>query len=85
MYITITSIIYFIGLDIDRSDDGLLKQDRYSLRTAAHWLGPALQTIYNAVLTITTDLNSVLDNPLFDHLNQEVINCGNFQVLNCYV
>ena len=65
---------------MDRVDHGLLKQDRYALRTAAQWLGPALEIIEKALFTITTDLNSVLDNPLVDHHNEEVLQCGNFQV-----
>jgi phenylalanine ammonia-lyase len=65
---------------MDHADNGLLKQDRYPLRTAAHWLGPAVETVERALATVTTDLNSVLDNPLVDHRNGHVLHCGNFQV-----
>ena len=56
-----------------------LKQDRYALRTAAQWLGPATETWAESVRRVSVELNSANDNPLIDHRTQEVVHCGNFQ------
>jgi hypothetical protein len=58
-----------------------LKQDRYPLRTAAQWLGPAAETWVESVRRVTVELNSANDNPLIDHRTEEIIHCGNFQGL----
>lgn len=58
-----------------------LKQDRYPLRTAAQWLGPATETWVESVRRVTVELNSANDNPLIDHRTEEIIHCGNFQGL----
>ena len=60
---------------------GVLKQDRYGLRTAAQWLGPTLDTWASAVHRVTVELNSANDNPLIDHRTREIIHGGNFQGL----
>ena len=69
------------SLDMDSPDqDGTLKQDRYGLRTAAQWLGPALEQLQRATDTATIDLNSTNDNPVIDHCNDLILSGGNFQV-----
>lgn len=68
-------------LDMERPDkDRSLKQDRYPLRTAAQWLGPAIDLLQRAVETVEIDLNSSNDNPIIDHHNNTVLHGGNFQV-----
>ncbi|KAG1740886.1 phenylalanine ammonia-lyase [Suillus paluster] len=39
-------------------DAGVLRQDRYSLRTAPQWLGPQFEDLANAAQVITTEVNS---------------------------
>lgn len=56
-----------------------LKQDRYALRTAAQWLGPAVETWVESVRRVTVELNSANDNPLIDDQQDEILHCGNFQ------
>ncbi|KAL8925534.1 MAG: hypothetical protein Q9208_003425 [Pyrenodesmia sp. 3 TL-2023] len=41
-----------------------LRQDRYSIRTAAQWIGPCIEDLLLAHKQITTELNSATDNPL---------------------
>lgn len=54
---------------IDRgqtSKESFLRQDRYSIRTASQWMGPALEDLFLANNQVTTELNSATDNPLVD-------------------
>jgi phenylalanine ammonia-lyase len=52
------------SMDMDLSDrEGLLKQDRYALRTAAQWLSPTMDTLTRALKSVSIDLNSACDNP----------------------
>ena len=68
-------------LDMERADhDGTLKQDRYALRTAAQWLGPAIEQLKRATDTVNIDLNSTNDNPVIDHHKDLILHGGNFQV-----
>ena len=53
-------------------------QEYYSLRCIPQILGPILDTIKNAELTILDELNSVSDNPVIDHHEQNVYHGGNF-------
>ncbi|KAL8658976.1 MAG: hypothetical protein Q9202_007336 [Teloschistes flavicans] len=64
-----------------RSDEKVLLQDRYSIRTASQWLGPALEDLSLANSQIITELNSATDNPLIDaSLPQpRLLHGGNFQ------
>lgn len=67
-------------LDMCKDDcDGVLKQDRYALRTAAQWLGPVAETLQTTMQRILVDLNSTNDNPIIDHHNDQVLHGGNFQ------
>ena len=63
------------------SVESSLRQDRYSIRTASQWLGPALEDIFLANRQINTELNSATDNPLIDAHNPRprVFHGGNFQ------
>ena len=68
------------GLELNRPDEeGLLKQDRYGLRTAPQWLGPTVEVLRESTRRVTVELNSSNDNPLVDHRNDEIMHCGNFQ------
>lgn len=58
--------------------DGLLRQDRYSIRTASQWLGPALEDLVLAHQQIVIECNSTTDNPLMD-ANGIALHGGNFQ------
>ncbi|KAL8827044.1 MAG: hypothetical protein Q9191_003428 [Dirinaria sp. TL-2023a] len=63
------------------SRESSLRQDRYSIRTASQWLGPALEDLALANDQITTELNSATDNPLIDSNTSpaRVLHGGNFQ------
>jgi phenylalanine ammonia-lyase len=62
-------------------NEGLLYQDRYSIRTASQWIGPVFEDFQLAYQQILTECNSVTDNPLVDtrELTGRVLNGGNFQ------
>ncbi|KAI4168738.1 MAG: hypothetical protein LQ343_006174 [Gyalolechia ehrenbergii] len=60
-------------------EEGSLRQDRYSLRTAAQWLGPVLEDLVLAFEQVTIECNSVTDNPLVDVDNARMLHGGNFQ------
>ncbi|KAG2748194.1 phenylalanine ammonia-lyase [Suillus brevipes Sb2] len=68
-------------------DAGVLRQDRYSLRTAPQWLGPQFEDLANAAQVITTEVNSTTDNPLIEppsasnNQTGQVHHAGNFQAL----
>ena len=61
-----------------------LRQDRYSIRTAAQWIGPCVEDILLAHDQITVELNSATDNPLIDASSAvdkepRILHGGNFQ------
>ena len=60
--------------------DGALRQDRYSIRTAAQWIGPVLEDFQLATRQVNIECNSVTDNPLID-VDREgrSFHGGNFQ------
>ena len=62
-------------------DDGSLRQDRYSIRTASQWLGPQLEDLNLAHEQLSTELNSTTDNPLIDPIGQRIYHGGNFQAM----
>lgn len=39
-------------------DDGVLRQDRYTLRTAPQFVGPLVEDLLESLKTITTECNS---------------------------
>jgi len=53
-------------------------QEYYSLRCVTQVLGPILDTINQAGEILVNELNSVNDNPVIDHENQNVFHGGNF-------
>ncbi|EGO26247.1 hypothetical protein SERLADRAFT_447477 [Serpula lacrymans var. lacrymans S7.9] len=62
-------------------DQGKLRQDRYSLRTAPQFLGPQVEDILAALSTVTQECNSTTDNPLVDGETGAVHHGGNFQAM----
>ena len=63
----------------DGSEEASLRQDRYSIRTAAQWIGPALEDLQLAYKQLVTEINSVTDNPLVDTKGNRMLHGGNFQ------
>jgi len=63
---------------VNDGTDGSLRQDRYSIRTASQWLGPALEDLLLAHQQITIECNSATDNPLIDP-DGITLHGGNFQ------
>jgi histidine ammonia-lyase len=53
-------------------------QEYYSLRCITQVLGPVYDTIRQAEQILTDELNSVNDNPVIDHVNQNIFHGGNF-------
>ncbi len=53
-------------------------QEYYSLRCVTQVLGPVYDTILQAEKIVVDELNSVNDNPVIDHLNQNIFHGGNF-------
>ena len=53
-------------------------QEYYSLRCVTQVLGPVYDTILHAAETVLAELNSVNDNPVVDHVNQNIFHGGNF-------
>ncbi|KAH9174925.1 phenylalanine ammonia-lyase [Lactarius sanguifluus] len=62
-------------------DQGELRQDRYTLRTAPQFLGPQIEDIISALNSVTIECNSTTDNPLFNGETGEVHHGGNFQAM----
>ena len=53
-------------------------QEYYSLRCVTQVLGPIYDTIVQAEVVLVNELNSVNDNPVIDHENQNIFHGGNF-------
>ncbi|MDQ2751953.1 MAG: aromatic amino acid ammonia-lyase [Bacteroidota bacterium] len=53
-------------------------QEYYSLRCITQVLGPVYDTIKYAEKIVVDELNSVNDNPIVDHRNQNIFHGGNF-------
>ncbi|KAJ7350459.1 L-Aspartase-like protein [Mycena albidolilacea] len=62
-------------------DSGVLRQDRYPLRTAPQFIGPQIEDLLTSLATITRECNSTTDNPLVDSETGKVHNGGNFQAM----
>ncbi|KAJ3878170.1 L-Aspartase-like protein [Lentinula edodes] len=62
-------------------DEGTLRQDRYSLRTAPQFLGPQIEDLLASLATVTKECNSTTDNPLVDGTTGHVHHGGNFQAM----
>ncbi|KAH7883201.1 phenylalanine ammonia-lyase, partial [Phlebopus sp. FC_14] len=68
-------------------DEGVLRQDRYSLRTAPQWLGPQFEDMKRVLETVRVEVNSTTDNPLVEPPNEKgeegtIHHAGNFQALS---
>ena len=53
-------------------------QEYYSLRCVTQVLGPIYDTINQAENVVVNEINSVNDNPVIDHENQNIFHGGNF-------
>jgi histidine ammonia-lyase len=53
-------------------------QEYYSLRCITQILGPVYDTIHHAEKILVDELNSVSDNPVIDHANNNIFHGGNF-------
>src|SRR6201991_4008476 len=53
-------------------------QEYYSLRCVTQVLGPIFDTIAQAEKVVVDELNSVNDNPVIDHQNENIFHGGNF-------
>ncbi|MEP7165064.1 MAG: aromatic amino acid ammonia-lyase [Ferruginibacter sp.] len=53
-------------------------QEYYSLRCVTQILGPIYDTIFQSEKVVVDELNSVNDNPVIDHENQNIFHGGNF-------
>ncbi|KAJ6593526.1 L-Aspartase-like protein [Mycena capillaripes] len=62
-------------------DEGILRQDRYPLRTAPQFIGPQIEDLLTSLETITVECNSTTDNPLVDGETGKIHNGGNFQAM----
>ena len=62
----------------DGLEDLSLRQDRYSIRTASQWIGPALEDLVLAHKQVAVELNSVTDNPIIGK-GGNMLHGGNFQ------
>jgi phenylalanine ammonia-lyase len=50
-------MIYESEVNIEK-DQGMLRQDRYSLRTAPQFLGPQIEDLLSALKTVKIECNS---------------------------
>ncbi|ORY75067.1 L-Aspartase-like protein [Leucosporidium creatinivorum] len=64
-----------------QEDEGILRQDRYPLRTAAQWVGPLISDLVSSHAALQIELNSTTDNPLIDVTGNEIHHGGNFQAM----
>ncbi|KAJ7668553.1 L-Aspartase-like protein [Mycena polygramma] len=62
-------------------DEGVLRQDRYPLRTAPQFIGPQIEDLLKSLQTVTVECNSTTDNPLVDSETGKIHNGGNFQAM----
>jgi len=53
-------------------------QEYYSLRCVTQVLGPIYDTIIQAEEVVVNEINSVNDNPVIDHINNNIFHGGNF-------
>lgn len=60
-------------------EGGVMRQDRYALRTSTQWIGPQLEDLCLAHSQIIIDCNSTTDNPLIDADGEKILHGGNFQ------
>jgi|GEM_PF-64860 len=63
----------------EKIERGRMRQDRYGIRTAPQAIGPQLEVVLAATEAVTTEMNSVTDNPIIDVEGDRVLHGGNFQ------
>lgn len=66
----------------DEGQDASLRQDRYPLRTAPQFMGPAMEELRASYITIERELNSTTDNPLIAVAEDAIHHGGNFQAMS---
>lgn len=64
------------NIDQEVFDDKV--QEYYSLRCVTQVLGPVYDTICQAEKVVMDEVNSVNDNPVIDHVNENIFHGGNF-------
>jgi phenylalanine ammonia-lyase len=67
-------------VEVNFGEESVLRQDRYSIRTAPQWVGPALEDLALAHQQMSIECNSATDNPLVN-LKGEMLHGGNFQAM----
>lgn len=65
-----------------KEDEGVLRQDRYPLRTSAQWVGPLVSDLIASHQTLQIELNSTTDNPLIDVAGDRIHHGGSFQAMS---
>lgn len=68
----------FAGAATDGRQQPTEVQDRYSLRCLPQYMGPLVEGIARVNTVVTTEMNSVSDNPLVDTEEQRFYQSGNF-------
>jgi len=69
----------FLGAESERENSAnSILQDRYSLRCLPQYFGPIVDGVARVSEVITTEMNSVTDNPLIDSVGQRFYQNGNF-------
>ncbi|KAG6879912.1 hypothetical protein C0992_009576 [Termitomyces sp. T32_za158] len=63
-------------------DEGVLRQDRYSLRTSPQYIGPQIEDLLQSLKTVVIECNSTTDNPLVDGETGKIHHGGNFQAMS---
>ncbi|GAA6053429.1 hypothetical protein JCM3770_005162 [Rhodotorula araucariae] len=62
-----------------KDDEGVLRQDRYPLRTSPQFMGPLVEDMLHAYSVLSLENNTTTDNPLLDVENKATAHGGNFQ------
>lgn len=65
----------------DEGEEASLRQDRYPLRTAPQFMGPAMEELRASYATIEREMNSTTDNPLISVREDSIHHGGNFQAM----
>ncbi|KAK7047291.1 hypothetical protein VNI00_006522 [Paramarasmius palmivorus] len=63
-------------------DKGILRQDRYALRSFPQYAGPQLEDIYAAIQSLNIECNAASDNPVVESKTKTIHLGGNFQAMS---
>ncbi|KAK7047272.1 hypothetical protein VNI00_006503 [Paramarasmius palmivorus] len=63
-------------------DKGILRQDRYPLRTFPQYVGPQLEDIHAAIQSLSIECNAASDNPVVETKTKTIHLGGNFQAMS---